>query len=204
MTQFMQLTAERSDGSTLPEGGIDLDITRPSTSFVTKVSKEFIKKKLAKIYASHLSRTPMFSEARKELSLSLFGSTQSSTTSPAKKKRKGNTSTDSEGLTGSPKRRRKFLRTSDNYAVSLRKLTKQVGDLREENKKLKQELKVSKARSKSDKVDHLKDVIKELVDINIISEDALTDPENNVRNPEPGDTSWKPGVSVSYSWRWQL
>ncbi|KAJ8954312.1 hypothetical protein NQ318_005898 [Aromia moschata] len=54
------LTAERSDGSTLPEGGIDLDISRPSTSFVTKVSKEFIKKKLAKIYASHLSYTYVF------------------------------------------------------------------------------------------------------------------------------------------------
>ncbi|KAJ8934678.1 hypothetical protein NQ318_015147 [Aromia moschata] len=117
----------------------------------------------------------MFSEARKELSLSLFGSTQSSTTFPAKKKRKGNTSTDSEGLTGSPKRRRKILQTFDNYAVSLRKLTKRVGDLREENKKLKQELKVSKAQSKrlSDKVDHLKDVIKELVDTNLISGDAL-------------------------------
>ncbi|KAJ8951634.1 hypothetical protein NQ318_012304 [Aromia moschata] len=55
-------------------------------------------------------------------------------------KKKGNMSIDSEGLTGSPKRRPKFLRTFDNYAVSLRKLTKQVGDLREENKKLKQEL----------------------------------------------------------------
>ncbi|KAJ8937195.1 hypothetical protein NQ318_005961 [Aromia moschata] len=51
---------------------------------------------------------------------------------PHLQQNKGNTSTDSEGLTGSPKRRRK---------VSLRKLTKQVGDLREENKKLKQELK---------------------------------------------------------------
>ncbi|KAJ8950565.1 hypothetical protein NQ318_015698 [Aromia moschata] len=179
--ELFKLTAERfflfrSDGSTLPEGGIDLDISRPSTSFVTKVSKEFIKRSWQR-YMPAICRTPMFSEARKELSLSLFGSTQSSTTSPAKKKRKGNTSTDSEGLTGSPKRRRKFLRTSDNYAVSLRKLTKQVGDLREENKKVKQELKVSKARSKwlSDKVDHLKDVIKELVDINLISEDALSD-----------------------------
>ncbi|KAJ8932088.1 hypothetical protein NQ318_002839 [Aromia moschata] len=58
----------------------------------------------------------MFSEAkRKELRVPLFGSTRSSTTSPAKK-RKGNTSTDSEGLTGSPKRRRKFLRTFHNYA----------------------------------------------------------------------------------------
>ncbi|KAJ8934982.1 hypothetical protein NQ318_014149 [Aromia moschata] len=92
------------------------------------------------------------------------------------KKKERNMSTDSEGLTGSPKRRRKFLRTSDNYAVSLRKLTKRVGDLREENKKLKQELKVSKAQSKrlSDKVDHLKDVIKELVDTNLISGDALS------------------------------
>ncbi|KAJ8943134.1 hypothetical protein NQ318_017332, partial [Aromia moschata] len=120
------LTAERSDGSTLPEGGIDLDISRPSTSFVTKVSKEFIKRSWQR-YMPAICRTPMFSEARKEL------------------------------------------------RVSLRKLTKQVGDLREENKKVKQELKVSKARSKwlSDKVDHLKDVIKELVDINLISEDAL-------------------------------
>ncbi|KAJ8951643.1 hypothetical protein NQ318_012314, partial [Aromia moschata] len=52
-------------------------------------------------------------------------------------------------------------RTSHEYRVSLRKLAKQVGDLREENKKLKQELKVSKARSKrlSDKVDHLKDTL---------------------------------------------
>ncbi|KAJ8932087.1 hypothetical protein NQ318_002838 [Aromia moschata] len=33
----------RSDGSTLQEGGIDLDISQPSTSFVTKVSKEFRK-----------------------------------------------------------------------------------------------------------------------------------------------------------------
>ncbi|KAJ8949532.1 hypothetical protein NQ318_018321, partial [Aromia moschata] len=122
------LTAERSDGSTLPEGGIDLDISRPSTSFVTKVSKEFIKRSWQR-YMPAICRTPMFSEARKEL------------------------------------------------RVSLRKLTKQVGDLREENKKVKQELKVSKARSKwlSDKVDHLKDVIKELVDINLISEDALSD-----------------------------
>ncbi|KAJ8962136.1 hypothetical protein NQ318_018093, partial [Aromia moschata] len=92
------------------------------------------------------------------------------------KKRNGNTSTDSEGLTGSPKRGRKILQTFDNYAVSLRKLTKRVGDLRKENKKLKQELKVSKAQSKglSDKVDHLKDVIKELVDTNLISGDALS------------------------------
>ncbi|KAJ8946164.1 hypothetical protein NQ318_004417, partial [Aromia moschata] len=97
------LTAERSDGSTLQEGGIDLDISRPSTIYH---------------YLDQLSK--------------------SSTTSPAKKK--SNMSTDSEGLTGSPKRRRKFLRTFDSYAVSLRKLTKQVGDLREENKKLKQEL----------------------------------------------------------------
>ncbi|KAJ8953111.1 hypothetical protein NQ318_013455 [Aromia moschata] len=74
-------------GSTLQEGGIDLDISRPSTSFVTKVSKEFIKKKLAKI-----DRTKSYTY--------VFRST-----------------------------------------VSLRKLTKQVGDLREENKKLKQELK---------------------------------------------------------------
>ncbi|KAJ8940668.1 hypothetical protein NQ318_017717 [Aromia moschata] len=97
----------RSDGSTLQEGGIDLDISRPSTS--------------------------------KELSLSLFGSTLQELNHISSKK-KGNMSTDSEGLTGSPKRRPKFLRTFDNYAVSLRKLTKQVGDLREENKKLKQEL----------------------------------------------------------------
>ncbi|KAJ8959979.1 hypothetical protein NQ318_009413 [Aromia moschata] len=32
--ELFKLTAERSDGSTLPEGGIDLDISRPSTSFV--------------------------------------------------------------------------------------------------------------------------------------------------------------------------
>ncbi|KAJ8959978.1 hypothetical protein NQ318_009412 [Aromia moschata] len=70
-----------------------------------------------------------------------------------------------------------FSEARKELRVSLRKLTKQVGDLREENKKVKQELKVSKARSKwlSDKVDHLKDVIKELVDINLISEDALSD-----------------------------
>ncbi|KAJ8950411.1 hypothetical protein NQ318_003687, partial [Aromia moschata] len=73
------------------------------------------------------------------------------------KKRKGNTSTDSEGLTGSPKRRRKILQTFDNYGVSLRKLTK-----RAQSKRL------------SDKVDHLKDVIKELVDTNLISGDALS------------------------------
>ncbi|KAJ8944995.1 hypothetical protein NQ318_010197 [Aromia moschata] len=85
-------------------------------------------------------------------------------------------STDSEGLTGSPKRRRKFLRTFDNYAVSLRKLTKQVGDLREENKKIKTRIKSQRHDQKrlSDKLDHLKDVIKELVDTNIISEDALS------------------------------
>ncbi|KAJ8939357.1 hypothetical protein NQ318_012038 [Aromia moschata] len=71
--------------------------------------------------------------------LSLFGSTLQELNHISSKK-KGNMSTDSEGLTGSPKRRRKFLRTFDNCAVSLRKLTKQVGDLREENKKLKQEL----------------------------------------------------------------
>ncbi|KAJ8944011.1 hypothetical protein NQ318_021726, partial [Aromia moschata] len=130
--------------------------------------------------------------ARKELSLSLFGSTQSSTTFPAKKKkRNGNTSTDSEGLTGSPREDGRFYKhltimrklnsvliiSSTFYKkVSLRKLTKRVGDLREENKKLKQELKVSKAQSKrlSDKVDHLKDVIKELIDTNLISGDALS------------------------------
>ncbi|KAJ8949707.1 hypothetical protein NQ318_013575 [Aromia moschata] len=44
----------------------------------------------------------------------------------SKKKRNGNTSTDSEGLTGSPKRGRKILQTFDNYAVSLRKLTKRI------------------------------------------------------------------------------
>ncbi|KAJ8952090.1 hypothetical protein NQ318_011007 [Aromia moschata] len=117
----------------------------------------------------------MFSEARKELSFSLFGSTQSSQSHISSKKRKGNMSTDSKGLSGSPKRRRKFLRTFHNYAVSPRKLKKQVGDLREENKKLKQELKVLKAQSKRlpDKVDHLKDVIKELKDKNLISEDAV-------------------------------
>ncbi|KAJ8946177.1 hypothetical protein NQ318_004431 [Aromia moschata] len=32
---------------------------------------------------------------------------------------------------------------------------------------------------------------------------AGADPENNVRNPEPGGTSRKPGVSGSFSW-WQL
>ncbi|KAJ8951500.1 hypothetical protein NQ318_000196 [Aromia moschata] len=55
-----------------------------------------------------------------------------------------------------------FSEARKELRVSLRKLTKRVGDLREENKKLKQELKVSKAQSKrlSDKVDHLKDVIK--------------------------------------------
>ncbi|KAJ8934060.1 hypothetical protein NQ318_003247 [Aromia moschata] len=90
--ELFKLTAERSDGSTLPEGGIDLDISRPSTIY------HYLDQHRAQ---PHLQQ----------------------------KKRKGNTSTDSEGLTGSPKRRRKFLRTSDNYAVSLRKLTKQVGDL---------------------------------------------------------------------------
>ncbi|KAJ8949853.1 hypothetical protein NQ318_010487 [Aromia moschata] len=118
----------RSDGSTLQEGGIDLDISRPSTSFVTKVSKEFIKRSWQRYIV--LSRTPI---------LSLFGSTLQELNHISSKK-KGNMSTDSEGLTGSPKRRPKFLRTFDNYAVSLRKLTKQVGDLKEENKKLKQEL----------------------------------------------------------------
>ncbi|KAJ8941232.1 hypothetical protein NQ318_015664 [Aromia moschata] len=69
-----------------------------------------------------------------------------------------------------------FSEARKELRVSLRKLTKRVGDLREENKKLKQELKVSKAQSKrlSDKVDHLKDVIKELVDTNLISGDALS------------------------------
>ncbi|KAJ8962293.1 hypothetical protein NQ318_018272, partial [Aromia moschata] len=116
----------RSDGPTLQEGGIDLDISRPSTSFVTKISKELIRS--WQRYMPAICRTPMFSEARKEL------------------------------------------------RVSLRKLTKQVGDLREENKKLKQELKVSKARSKrlSNKKDHLKYVIKELVDTYLISEYALS------------------------------
>ncbi|KAJ8961437.1 hypothetical protein NQ318_014684 [Aromia moschata] len=38
------LLPSSSDGSTLQEGGIDLDISRPSTSFITKVSKEFIKR----------------------------------------------------------------------------------------------------------------------------------------------------------------
>ncbi|KAJ8953800.1 hypothetical protein NQ318_006647 [Aromia moschata] len=119
----------RSDGSTLQEGGIDLDISPPSTSFVTKVSKEFIKKKLATIYRTK-SYTYVFIS-----SLSLFGSTLQELNHISSKK-KGNMSTDNEGLTGSSKRRRKFLRTFDNYAVSLRKLTKQVGDLREENKKI--------------------------------------------------------------------
>ncbi|KAJ8949888.1 hypothetical protein NQ318_010522, partial [Aromia moschata] len=75
-----------SDGPTLQEGGIDLDISRPSTSFVTKISKELIRS--WQRYMPAICRTPMFSEARKELSFSLFGSTQSSTTSPAKKKRR--------------------------------------------------------------------------------------------------------------------
>ncbi|KAJ8935893.1 hypothetical protein NQ318_016226 [Aromia moschata] len=74
---------KKSDGSTLQEGGIDLDISRPSTSFVTKVSKEFIKRRWQRYIV--LSYTYVF-------------------------------------ISG----------------VSLRKLTKQVGDLREENKKLKQ------------------------------------------------------------------
>ncbi|KAJ8937434.1 hypothetical protein NQ318_000103, partial [Aromia moschata] len=103
-----------SDGSTLPEGGIDLDISRPSTSFVTKVSKEFIKRSWQR-YMPAICRTPMFSEA-------LYHYLDQHRAQPhlQQKKRKGNTSTDSEGLTGSPKRRRKFLRTSDNYAVSLK------------------------------------------------------------------------------------
>ncbi|KAJ8947623.1 hypothetical protein NQ318_002635 [Aromia moschata] len=112
----------RSDGSTLQESGIDLDLSRPSTSFVTKVSKEFIKRSWQRYIV--LSRTPI---------LSLFGSTLQELNHISSKK-KGNMSTDSEGLTGSPRRRRKFLRTFDNCAVLLRKLTKQVGDLREENK----------------------------------------------------------------------
>ncbi|KAJ8935566.1 hypothetical protein NQ318_001560 [Aromia moschata] len=124
LTLFSRLTAERSDGSTLQEGGIDLDISQPSTSFVTKVSKELIKRSWQRYIVISLYHY-------------LDQLSKSSTTPPAKK---SNMSTDSEGLTGSPKRRRKFLRTFDNYAVSLRKLTKQVGDLREENKKLKQEL----------------------------------------------------------------
>ncbi|KAJ8932930.1 hypothetical protein NQ318_014939 [Aromia moschata] len=33
---------------------------------------------------------------------------------------------------------------------------------------------------------------------------VTADPENNVRNPEPGDTLWKSGVSGSFSWRWEL
>ncbi|KAJ8934684.1 hypothetical protein NQ318_015153 [Aromia moschata] len=66
----------------------------------------------------------------------------------SKKKRNGNTSTVSEGLTGSPKRGRKILQTFDNYAHNQKRL--------------------------SDKVDHLKDVIKELVDTNLISGDALS------------------------------
>ncbi|KAJ8946437.1 hypothetical protein NQ318_014424 [Aromia moschata] len=88
-------------GSTLQEGGIDLDISRPSTIYH---------------YLDQLSK--------------------SSTTSPANK---GNTSTDSEGLTEALREDGSFyehltIMRKLNSVVSLRKLTKQVGDLREENK----------------------------------------------------------------------
>ncbi|KAJ8939027.1 hypothetical protein NQ318_011316, partial [Aromia moschata] len=71
---YCRLTAERSDGCTLQGGGIDLDISQPSTSFVTKVSKEFrsnestldVGTACLDICQPSTSHTPMFSEAHQE------------------------------------------------------------------------------------------------------------------------------------------
>lgn len=80
-------------------------------------------------------------------------------------------SSDSEGLVGTPKKRRALVRMMHNYSKSPRKLARTVVDVKNKNKQLKDNLRTVKMRTGrlKKKVQHLHDIVTELKRLRLLS-----------------------------------
>lgn len=85
-------------------------------------------------------------------------------------------SSESEGLIDSPKRRRRDLRTVHNYCLSPRKMMADLNKLRTEKSLLQKKLKASNERVKrlSTKVTQLKVVVKDLIKNKTMTDESIT------------------------------
>ncbi|KAK4882027.1 hypothetical protein RN001_005346 [Aquatica leii] len=94
--------------------------------------------------------------------------------SSGKKRKMELTSTDSEGLKGSPKKRRSLLRTFHNYCKSPRKLNRSLLESKQFNSAIRANLKTEKAKVKRLKrrICNLSDIVTELKKLRLISGDA--------------------------------